>query len=324
MNLETSLKNLKRHRLAWDRLQQAAFDLNEVVEDYETPIIGRKRHERENFKESCWYKFLQRDLSELNGKDGKLFRNRFTVPYALFLQLLNLANTWFPQKALDVCGREIAPVSLKLLGTLRILGKGCSWDLLYELSGVSAEVHRNWTYKFMEKFTVEMYHIYVHGPRNDDELDKITKLYCASGFPGCVGSTDCVHIRWEMCPSVWRTAFKNGKHTYCSIAYEMTVDHSKRFMATTIGHYGTTSDKTIIKFDGFVQKVKTDDFYVNAEFKLQVGENKWMRERGLYLLVDGGYHKWRIMQCTYKYSCQMIRKDHSGRRRSATRRRSLG
>jgi hypothetical protein len=43
-----------------------------------------------------------------------------------------------------------------------------------------------------------------------------------------------------MCQSVWTTAFRNGKHDSCSIAYEMTVSHSKKFQATTIGHYGTT------------------------------------------------------------------------------------
>lgn len=43
------------------------------------------------------------------------------------------AKEWFPQNALDAFGKEISPIELKLLDTLRILGKGCSWDLLYEV-----------------------------------------------------------------------------------------------------------------------------------------------------------------------------------------------
>jgi Plant transposon protein len=183
-----------------------------------------------------------------------------------------------------------------------MLGKGCSWDLLYELSGVSAEVHRRWTHKFLQKFSTELYPVYVHGPRNAEELSKVTNLYAASGFPGCVGFTDCVHIRWDMCPAPWVSNFRNGKHSYPSIAYEMTVDHMKRFQSTTIGHYGTTSDKTIVKFDGFVTEVKTNEFYTEAEFKLQVDNNKWISENGVYLLVDDGYHKWRIMQCPLKHT----------------------
>jgi hypothetical protein len=60
---------------------------------------------------------------------------------------------------------EVTPISLKLLGTSRILGKGCSWDLLYELSGVSAEVHSKWTLAFLAKFSTEMYSVHVYGPR---------------------------------------------------------------------------------------------------------------------------------------------------------------
>ena len=150
-----------------------------------------------------------------------------------------------------------------------------------------------------------MYPIYVHGPRDNSEMENVSGLYAASDFPGCIGSTDCVHIRWEKCPSVWATAYRNGKHSFTSIAYEMTVTHSKKFQATTTGHYGTTSDRTIVKFDGLVQKVRSEKRYTNAEYELQIGPNKWIREKGVYLLVDGGYHKWRIMQCPIKHTAEM-------------------
>ena len=100
----------------------------------------------------------------------------------------------------------------------------------------------------------------------------------------------------------WASSFKNGKHNYASIAYGMTVDHSKRFPATTIGHYGTTSDKTIVKFDGYISKVRFDKAFTEAKFKIQISEKKWIVEQGVYLLVDGGYHKWRIMICPLKHT----------------------
>ena len=84
---------------------------------------------------------------------------------------------------------------------------------------------------------------------------------------------------WEMCPSVWASAFRNGKHSFASISYEMTVSHSKKFQSTTVGHYGTTSDKTIVKFDGFVSRVQSDKRFTEAEFKLQVGTDNWITEK---------------------------------------------
>jgi hypothetical protein len=133
------------------------IDDEEAIEDDdysdEKEPVKRKRYEREHYMESCWWKFLQRDnLSDLSSRDGKTFRNRFTVPYQLYTHLLSMAKNWFPQNVVDSFGYEVTPISLKLLGTLRILGKGCSWDLLYELSGVSAEVHRRWTLAFLAKF----------------------------------------------------------------------------------------------------------------------------------------------------------------------------
>ena len=188
-------------------------------EEEEKQPTKRKTYQRENYRESCWWKYLQRDnLSDLKSRDGKTFRNRFTVPFQLFNELLVLAKSWFPQRLVDAFGKEVSPIELKLLGTLRILGKGCSWDLLYELSGVSAEVHRRRTLAFIAKFA---------------------------------------------------------------------------------------SHRTIVKFDGFVQKVRSEKRYTNAEYELQIGPNKWIREKGVYLLVDGGYHKWRIMQCPIKHTAEM-------------------
>ena len=299
---EAGMKRMKKNRKRFEELLDL-LEEKEVAERQRIHIFkSRQVHPRENYRESFWYNFMQRDLSDMKSKDGKIFRLRFTVPYQMFQQLLAYATEWFPQKDYDICGRETTPIFLKLLGTLRMLGKGCSWDLLYELSGISGEVHRKWTHAFLAKFSNEMYPVYVHGPRNSEELKSVTSLYAASGFPGCVGSTDCVHIRWDMCPSQWVSVFRNGKHNYSSIAYEMTVDHTKRFQSTTLGHYGTTSDKTIVKFDGFVNAVKFEKFYTEAEFKIQFGENKWAAEKGCYLLVDGGYHKWRIMQCPLKHT----------------------
>jgi hypothetical protein len=98
------------------------------------------------------------------------------VPYELFKQLLTFAERWFPQRQVDACGMDTTPIFLKLHSTLRMLGKGCTWDLLYELTGVSAEVHRKWTLVFLAKFSTVLYPIYVHGPRNNEELNKITSM----------------------------------------------------------------------------------------------------------------------------------------------------
>jgi hypothetical protein len=145
--VKASLKRMKRNKELWDDICDANKNDDEMEERalHKMAFKTRKVYNWESYRDSFWYKFvMDRDLSDLTSRDGKFFRNRFTMPYQI------RAQECFPQKKYDVCVRETTPIFLKLLGTLRMLGKGCSWDLLYELSGVSAEVH--------------MYPIYVHGP----------------------------------------------------------------------------------------------------------------------------------------------------------------
>jgi hypothetical protein len=33
-------------------------------------------------------------------------------------------------------------------------------------------------------------------------------------------------------------------------------------------------------------------------------DTSWVVETGVYLLVDGGYHKWRLMQCPLKHTVE--------------------
>jgi hypothetical protein len=72
----------------------------------------RKVYNRENYRESFWYKFVvDRDLTDLNSRDGKFFRNRFTVPYQIFTELLLRAQEWFPQKNMMYAEEKQLPYS---------------------------------------------------------------------------------------------------------------------------------------------------------------------------------------------------------------------
>ena len=121
------------------------------------------------------------------------------------------------------------------------------------------------------------------GPSNNQEVTDVTKIYERLGLPGCVGSADCVHIRWDMCPAQWHTLFK-GKESYPSIAYEMTVSHNKKIMACTTGRYGSRNDKTIVRFDGFITDIHYGNKYSEYEFKLQKEADLWIKEQGIFLL----------------------------------------
>jgi hypothetical protein len=64
-----------------------------------------------------------------NRKGGTLFRRRSKVPYPMFEQIVKLVRDkkWFSERPYAT-GRLGAPLELKILGVLRILGRGYCFD----------------------------------------------------------------------------------------------------------------------------------------------------------------------------------------------------
>ena len=67
-----------------------------------------------------------------------------------------------------------------------------------------------------------------------------------------------------MCPA-FLANLATGKEGYPSIAYNVICDHQGRALAVLTGAYGSTNDKTIVRFDDFVDDVRCDDFFREFE-----------------------------------------------------------
>ena len=248
----------------------------------------------------------------MDKKGGILFRRRFRVSYPMFEQIVTMTkeNRWFSD-APDCSGRRGAPLELKILGVLRVLGRGYCFDGIEELCFISAEVIRVFFHKFTRLFSVKLFLIYCNAPLSEDEIERTMKIYRRLGLPGCIGSVDCVHIRWERCPVGERSQHK-GKEGFPTLSYEVTVDHSKKIIAVTEGHPGSRNDKTIVKFDGFVSSIHDRSLYGDISFKLLSDNDQKItvesEEMGAYLISDGGYPKWRTLQCPLKHT---VRSKHA-------------
>jgi hypothetical protein len=86
-------------------------------------------------------------------------------------------------------------------------------------------------------------------------------------------------------------------------------------VAVSAGTYGACNDKTLIRFDDFIRELRENPLYTtNIEYKLKVNptaivlclscvhlfsffkvDDLGTEEtiKGVYVIVDGGYHKWR-------------------------------
>jgi hypothetical protein len=148
-------------------------------------------------------------------------------------------------KECDASGRTGIPIELKLLGILRMLGKGGSFDDISMSTLMSEDTARTSFKLFCRNFVQKYYHDFVKPP-SGEKLVKTMAVYEKMGLPGCIGSVDCTHIRWYKCP-IALTHLCNGKEKYPTLAYEVTVDHHRRILATTSSFHGSRNDKTIVK-----------------------------------------------------------------------------
>ena len=266
-------------------------------------IPGRTIGPRPDYQQSIWWKMIQHpDISNPDSRIHHLFRKRFRVPFPLFRYLLTIAreNKWFPEATNPKRAKLYVPLELKILGALRVLGRGSVFDDIAEITFASESLHEEFFHQFCCKI-VTLYDQFVYAPRTSVELARVESVYRQMGFPGCVGSIDCVHVAWEGCPALWRNHYKGAKG-YPSIAYEVVCDHNLFILATTCGFSGTTNDKTISRYDLFVDEVKRGAKYVDHEFQLMRRDGTWTTHRGGWLLCDGGYHRWRCMQCPTRHS----------------------
>jgi hypothetical protein len=115
-----------------------------------TPVVKKARtiYERPVYKNSTWWTMLVKGECKIIGHpQSKLFRRRFAVPFSMFKNIVEEARSWVSMKGIlneklgdfrmDCRGIEGVPLELKILGALRMLAKGCSFDAIAELSGMS-------------------------------------------------------------------------------------------------------------------------------------------------------------------------------------------
>ena len=85
-----------------------------------------------------------------------------------------------------LCWYLAAPIELKILATLRVLGRGYCFDGVEELTLISAEVLRLFFRKFCKLFSEEYFHEYCSPPKSDEEIASAVSIYGKLGLPGCI------------------------------------------------------------------------------------------------------------------------------------------
>ena len=231
---------------------------------------------------------------------GKLFRKRFRVTPREFKVLLAEVRDkgWWRRRQSSASGTPSSPVELLLLGTLKMLGRACTFDDLEELSAISAEQHRRFFLQYTKMSAEEFdYDCSPYVAGDPATLRAVENVYKHAGFPGCVGAGDGVHIAYNNA-SYGEKGWYVGKEGYPTIAYHVICDHHRRILACSRGYPGSFNDINIANLDNALVNIHSKPSFTDFPFELYTGSEKEVAtSRGAYLIVDGGYAPWRELQC---------------------------
>ncbi|KAI2496399.1 Ribosomal protein-like protein [Fragilaria crotonensis] len=88
-----------------------------------------------------------------------------------------------------------------------------------------------------------------------DDLNRLLDEGKAAGFPGCIGSIDCMHWEWKNCPSSWKGMFQ-GKSGVPTVILEAIADQSTRFWHFNFGSPGSLNDICVLDRSPFFNAVQ--------------------------------------------------------------------
>ena len=84
-----------------------------------------------------------------------------------------------------------------------------------------------------------------------------------AGFPGCIGSIDCMHWEWKNCPSSWKGVFQ-GKSGRPTVMLEAIADHSCCFWHFHFGSPGSLNDINVLdRFPSFYNAVNGEALQID-------------------------------------------------------------
>ena len=262
-----------------------------------------------------WYQMYVTKPTTTSPKFCKKFRRRFRLPYQSFLGLVDLCKDaegepyfrrWL---SCDAVGKPSSPLELMLLGALRYLGRGWTFDDIEEATCIDEETHRQFFEVFITFGSEVLFPKYVSFPKNAAEAEEHMHEMRQAGFHGCPCSTDATHIMMERCRYLQRQAHMGFKMSHPARTYNMTVNHRRKILWTTPGHPSRWNDKTVVLFDKFVRGIHEGEYLSDVEFELHefdmAGNVVNAKYRGAWVMVDNGYLPWSITQAPIKSTLDM-------------------
>ncbi|XP_038708565.1 putative nuclease HARBI1 [Tripterygium wilfordii] len=187
----------------------------------------------------------------------RMFRRRFRMRRELFHRIradIEVVEPYFQLKY-DCTGRAGFTSIQKITAALRILAYGNPIDREDEALSI-AETTATETVRIFCRTIIDMYsEQYLRSP-NERDLIRLIDENKSRGFPGMIGSLDCMHWEWKNCPTAWHGQYV-GHYGRPTMVLEAVASQDLWIWHSFFGMPGSYNDISVLDhsplFDRFIQ-----------------------------------------------------------------------
>ncbi|XP_048602265.1 uncharacterized protein LOC125580973 [Brassica napus] len=200
-----------------------------------------RNHEEGNVR--LWNDYF----SETPTYPQNLFRRRFRMNKPLFMRIVyRLSNEveFFRQKK-DALGRSSLSPLQKCTAVIRVLAYGSAADAVDEYLRLGETTTRSCVEHFVEGIIYLLGDEYLRRPTPAD-LQRLLQVGEFHGFPGMIGSIDCMHWEWKNCPTAWKGQYTRGSEKP-TIVLDAVASYDLWIWHAFFGPPGTLNDINVLE-----------------------------------------------------------------------------
>ncbi|XP_057780013.1 uncharacterized protein LOC130998617 [Salvia miltiorrhiza] len=186
----------------------------------------------------------------------------------------------------DATGRIGLSSLQKCTGAMRVLAYGTSSDVVDEYLRMSSSSTRDALVHFVEGVISCFGGTYLRRP-NEQDLARLLYVGEQRGFPGMIGSIDCMHWEWKNCPNAWAGQY-TGRSEKPTIILEVVASYDLWIWHAFFGTPGSCNDINVLH-----RSPVFNDVLEGRTPKVNYVVNGRHYDRAYYL-TDGIYPSWAV------------------------------
>lgn len=245
-------------------------DLDAVVvlesqshDEEEDKIRAPRKYVNRNFE--MFDQILYRDYFAENPRYfSTVFKRRFRMSKKMFMDIADSLKAWDPyfQLRFNAAKQRGLSTFQKCTAALRLLAYGNSADSVDEYLKFGESTSLQILRKFCDGIIALYGERYLRSP-NEDNVRRLMKENAHRGFPGMLGSIDCMHWFWKNCPVAYKGQYqdKEGKP---SLVLEAVASQNLHIWHCYFGLPGSLNDINVLDRSPFVDNVV---HVINSFFK---------------------------------------------------------